>query len=107
MPSDVDVCVMTSGLVNEELKQIAADHDWSYLSTSVNHLSVVQNIAIECHPKAKWIYKLDEDMFLTKGFFEAMLDTYKELESNTLYKPAFVSPLINVSAMGTFACLIN
>lgn len=100
VPSDVDVCVMTSGLVNEELKQIAADHDWSYLSTSVNHLSVVQNIAIECHPKAKWIYKLDEDMFLTKGFFEAMLDTYKELESNTLYKPAFVSPLINVSCYG-------
>jgi hypothetical protein len=99
-PADVDVCVMTSGLVNEELKQIAADHGWSYLSTSVNHLSLVQNIAIECHPNAKWIYKLDEDMFITKGFFEAMLSTYQVLENNTLYKPAFVSPLINVSCYG-------
>ena len=100
LPSDVDMCIMTSGLENEELKQIAADHDWSYLSTSVNHLSVVQNIAIECHPNAKWIYKLDEDMFITKGFYEAMLQTFERLESETLYKPAFVSPLINVSCYG-------
>lgn len=100
IPSDVDMCIMTSGLENDDLKAIAAEHDWSYLSTSVNHLSVVQNIAIECHPNAKWIYKLDEDMFITKGFFEAMLDTFVKLEEESLYKPAFVSPLINVSCYG-------
>lgn len=100
IPDDIDVCIMTSGLVNEELKGIAEKNDWSYLSTTVNHLSLVQNITIEEHPKAKWIYKLDEDMFLTKGFFEAMLQTYTELEENSLYKPAFVSPLINVSCYG-------
>ena len=94
------MCIMTSGLVDDELKALAAKHNWSYLSTSVNHLSVVQNIAIECHPNAKWIYKLDEDMFLTKGFFETMLSTYQRLENDSLYKPAFVSPLINVSCYG-------
>ena len=100
LPADVDMCIMTSGLVNDELKALAAKYDWSYLSTSVNHLSVVQNIAIECHPNAKSIYKLDEDMFLTKGFFEMMLSTYQRLENDSLYKPAFVSPLINVSCYG-------
>lgn len=100
VPDDVDVCIMTSGLVNDELKGLAAKNDWSYLSTSVNHLSVVQNIAIERHPNAKWIYKLDEDMFLTKGFFEVLMSTYQRLESDSLYKPAFVSPLINVSCYG-------
>lgn len=99
-PKDIDICIMTSGLVNEELKTIAEKNGWSYLSTSVNHLSLVQNIAISEHPRAKWIYKLDEDMFLTKGFFEAMLGTYRELEQNSLYRPAFVSPLINVSCYG-------
>lgn len=100
VPDDVDVCIMTSGLVNDELKDLAAKNDWSYLSTSVNHLSVVQNIAIECHPNAKWIYKLDEDMFLTEGFFEVLMSTYQRLEGDSLYRPAFVSPLINVSCYG-------
>ena len=100
VPGDVDVCIMTSGLVDERLQAIAEKNDWSYLSTSVNHLSFVQNIAIELHPNAKWIYKLDEDMFVTKGFFEAMLNTFTELESESLYRPAFVSPLINVSCYG-------
>lgn len=100
VPGDVDVCIMTSGLVDEHLQAIAEKNDWSYLSTSVNHLSFVQNIAIELHPNAKWIYKLDEDMFVTQGFFEAMLNTFTELESESLYRPAFVSPLINVSCYG-------
>lgn len=99
-PADVDVCIMTSGLVNEKLKDIAAERGWSYLSTEVNHLSQVQNLAIECHPKARWIYKLDEDMFLTEGFFEKLMEAYEYTESSTPYVPAFVSPLINVNCYG-------
>lgn len=100
VPSDVDVCIMTSGLVNDELKGVAEKNDWSYLSTSVNHLSFVQNVAIELHPNAKWIYKLDEDMFITKGFYEAMLDTFVRVENDSMYRPGFVSPLINVNCYG-------
>lgn len=100
LPDDVDVCIMTSGLENDSLKAIAKNYGWSYLSTSVNHLSHVQNIAIDLHPRAQWIYKLDEDMFITNGFFERLMDTYTHLENETLYKPAFVSPLINVSCYG-------
>lgn len=100
VPEDVDVCLMTSGLVDEELKAIAADHGWSYLSTSVNHLSLVQNIAIECHPSARWIYKLDEDVFITKGFFEALMDTYVEVRDSSPFEPAFTAPLLNVNCYG-------
>ena len=97
VPDDVDVCIMTSGLVNEALRETARRYNWSYLSTAVNHLSFIQNLAIKLHPNAQWIYKLDEDMFLTEGFFEAMLDTWREVEDNTLYAPAFIAPLINVN----------
>lgn len=100
LPEDVDFCIMSSGLVNDGLGQIAEDHGWSYLSTEVNHLSHVQNLAIELHPKAQWIYKLDEDVFITRGFFGDLYKTYVELESNSIYRPAFVSPLINVSCYG-------
>lgn len=99
-PADVDVCIMTSGLESESLAAIAAEHGWSYLSTTVNHLSKVQNLAIELHPKAEWIYKLDEDMFLTEGFFEKLLEAYEYAERETPYVPAFVSPLINVNCYG-------
>lgn len=100
VPADVDVCVMTSGLVSEPLKSIAEQYGWSYLSTDVNHLSQVQNLAIEVHPKAQWIYKIDEDMFLTEGFFEKLLEAYRHTEDETPYEPAFVSPLINVNCYG-------
>lgn len=100
VPNDVDVCIMTSGLIDERLMDIAEAHGWSYLSTGVNHLSLVQNLAIDLHPHAKWIYKIDEDMFLTEGFFEVLYDTYRSVERDSLYRPAFVSPLINVSCYG-------
>lgn len=98
--NDVDVCIMTSGLKNDSLMEIAKQYNWSYLATEKNHLSLIQNRAIELHPNAKWIYKLDEDMFLTEGYFEVLYKTYQEVLNNSYYVPAFVSPLINVSCYG-------
>lgn len=100
VPNDVDVCIMTSGLKNEALMDIAEQHNWSYLATEKNHLSLIQNRAIELHPSAKWIYKLDEDMFLTQGFFETLYATYQKVQNDSFYVPAFISPLINVSCYG-------
>lgn len=99
-PEGIDICIMTSGLENEELERIAERYGWSYLSTEVNHLSLIQNLAIELHPAVKWIYKLDEDMFLPETFFEPLLETYHLVENDSFFKPAFVSPLINVSCYG-------
>ena len=100
IPSGIDVCIMTSGLTDGGLQSIAAEHEWSYLSTSVNHLSLVQNLAIDCHPAARWIYKLDEDVFITKGFFEALMDTFVDVRDNSPYEPAFTAPLLNVNCYG-------
>lgn len=99
-PNDLDVCIMTSGLQNEKLKKIAVEHNWSYLSTEINHLSLIQNLAIELHPSAKWIFKLDEDMFLPKTYFEPLIETYNLVKNESFYEPAFISPLINVSCYG-------
>lgn len=99
-PADLDICIMTSGLKNRKLQNLAEKYGWSYLSTTVNHLSLIQNITIEEHPHAKWIYKLDEDMFISKNFFTALKDTYRLVVDDSFYLPAFVSPLINVSCYG-------
>ena len=100
VPEDVDVCILTSGLTSEYLARIAERNSWSYLSTQSNHLSLIQNIAIDVHPHAQWIYKIDEDIFITRNFFETLLNTYQYAEEHTPYVPAFVSPLINVSCFG-------
>ena len=43
------------------------------------------------------IYKLDEDIFVTKNFFNQLLDLYEEIDKNSCYKVGFVAPLIPIN----------
>ncbi|OXS55877.1 hypothetical protein B1A99_21875 [Cohnella sp. CIP 111063] len=101
VPSDIDVCVMSSGKYVPELSQICRDNNWSYLSTQKNNLSLIQNIAIKLHPNAEYIYKLDEDMFICEGFFDGLLETYRDVEKNSRYRVGMVAPLIPVNVHGS------
>ncbi len=97
IPSDMDVCILSSGLYSEQLAQLATDHGWSYLYTRANKVSLVQNLAIAKHKAAKWIYKLDEDIFIPDNFFERLLEGYLRIKEEGLYEPGFCSPLININ----------
>lgn len=96
-PKNIDVCVVSPGLFNEKLKQMCIQNDWSYLSVEENKVTLAQNIAISLHPNAKYIYKLDEDMFITEGFFENLKNTYVKVKNEGKYKPGLVAPLININ----------
>ena len=96
-PSNLDVCVITSGLVVTELKRICNERGWSYLATERNCLTLSQNIAINLHPDAKWIYKIDEDVFLTEGFFSALKKSYALAARETRSEIGMVAPLLNVN----------
>lgn len=100
VPEDVDVCVLTSGLRSEELRQLCARNSWSYLATKKNKVSRIQNIAIHLHPDAEYIYKLDEDMFLTEGFFDALYATLQTASKDSGYEIGFTAPLIPVNGYG-------
>lgn len=97
MPKDMDVCIVSSGLYNEELDKIAEKNKWSYLSLKQNKVTLVQNIAINLHPKAKMIYKIDEDIFITKNFFSRLMETYKKVEEESNYRVGFVAPLLPIN----------
>lgn len=97
LPEDFDVCILTSGLDNQELKDMCERNGWSYLSTRINQLSYIQNLSIELHPHAQWILKMDEDVFVTEGFFDSLFLTYNEVLDNSFYVPAFASPMLNVN----------
>lgn len=99
LPADVDVCVITSGLWSDKINKLCQKQNWSYLSTKENNVSLVQNVAIHLHPNAKYIYKLDEDMFITEGFFENLFKAYEHTKQSE-YCVGFVAPLIPINGYG-------
>ncbi len=98
VPKHMDVCIVSSGLENDTLKAMCQENGWSYMSTIRNHVSLVLNLAIALHPEAEYIYKMDEDMFLTENVMQTMMNTYREAQKN--YEVGFVTPLIPINGYG-------
>lgn len=99
-PENIDVCIVTSGLISNALKEMCKKYGWSYLATERNNVSLAVNLAVWLHPEAKYIYKMDEDIFVTKGVFETLKSTYHRIEQNSRYSVGFVAPLIPVNGYG-------
>ncbi len=70
-----DVCIISSGLFDDRLNELAAQNDWSYLSTAQNNILLIQNLAIMLHEQAELLFKIDEDIFITEGVFDTLLKT--------------------------------
>ena len=98
MDLNADVCLVSSGTSNKHLELLAFEHKWSYLTTKENNLCLAQNECIKCHPNAEYIFKIDEDMFVTKHSFSRLLEEMKHLEEHSDYVPGAIMPLINVNA---------
>lgn len=105
VPNDVDVCILSSGLYSEKLDEIAKENNWSYLYTKYNNVSLSQNIVINAFKQAKYIFKLDEDIFVTKNYFENLFDCYTKVKENSLYEPGFVAPIIPINGFGNVEVL--
>ena len=99
-PKKFDICITSSGLFDETLNKIAAENGWSYLSTAQNNIPLAQNLAIKIHDKAEFIYKMDEDIFVTDGCFETLMKTYRHVLRHGHYNVGFVAPLIPINGYG-------
>jgi hypothetical protein len=97
VPDSLDVCLVSAGLYRSDLSSIAARHDWSYLAVRERNISLAQNLAIRAHDRARWIYKLDEDIFVEAGFFDALFDGYTRAAADGAYKIGMCAPVINVN----------
>lgn len=98
-PEDIDVCVVTSGLYSETINKMCEVNNWSYISTDENNVCLVQNVTIKEFPKAKYIFKLDEDIFVTKGYFEKMMNALEQTKEGQ-YKAGVIAPLIPINGYG-------
>lgn len=100
-PKHYDVCIISSGLFDETLNTIAAQNDWSYLSTAQNNIPLIQNLAIMLHEQAEFLFKIDEYIFITEGLFDTWLKTaYYVQEHDYYHKIGFVAPLIPINSYG-------
>lgn len=99
-PKNLDVCVISSGLFDDRLNELAAQNNWSYLSTAQNNIPLVQNLAIMLHEQAEFIYKMDEDIFITEGVFDTLIKTGDYVLAHGHYCIGFVAPLIPISGYG-------
>ncbi len=97
IPKDMDVVIVSSGKYDEKLDEIAKENDWSYLYTKRNCVTLIQNKAIVLHPNAEYIYKMDEDIFMTEGCIETIRNTYTKVKKEGLYDVGFVAPLLPVN----------
>lgn len=96
---DADVCIVSSGLFDPKLDEIAKERGWVYLHSKINNISLTQNAVISYFSKAELIMKMDEDIFVCQGVFSSMLKAYEEAKKKK--KVAFVAPLLNVNGFGS------
>lgn len=101
---DADYCIVSPGLHDSELERLCADWGWSYLSVMRNSPGVALNKAIALHPKADYIYKIDEDIFISKRFLEGLMDGYTKAWQVLGMEPGFCAPVLNVNgvSVGSF-----
>jgi hypothetical protein len=97
LAGQLDVCLVTPGMLKPEVAAIAERYGWSYLHTEANRVALAQNVAVKLHPKASLIYKLDEDIFLPDFFFREMQAGYARVKEEGRYKIGFCAPLLNVN----------
>ena len=94
---NMDICIVSSGLYNDKLSKIAKKNGWSYLSTKRNSVAIAQNTVIKLFPNANYIYKLDEDIFITKNFFKTLKETFIKVQKEGEYDVGFVAPILPIN----------
>jgi hypothetical protein len=99
LDSTVDVCLAMPGVRNLQLEQLAAERGWSIIQTKDNKLSLAINLAIKHHPNARYVFKMDEDIYLCDNIMQELEDTWLRLASAGIFELGFLSPLINVNGV--------
>jgi hypothetical protein len=97
VPDGLDVCLVSPGTDPPQLDALARRNGWSWLVTERNALSLAQNLAIRHHPAARWIHKLDEDIFVADGYFDALQAGYERVRAEGRFRPGFAAPVLNVN----------
>lgn len=101
----VDYCLASSGKQDKALEAMAERNGWSYLWTETNQVCFIQNLVIDYHPRAEYIIKMDEDIFIGREFFNKMIEGYHKIEREGEYRIGFTVPVVPLNCCGFMAYL--
>lgn len=104
---EYDVCLVSSGIFSEKLENIAKQNNWSYLSLKRNNVCLALNTAINIFNNAEYIYKIDEDIFITEKYFQKLKQGYINVEKNSLNTCGFIAPIMPLNGIGYVEILKN
>lgn len=94
----IDVIIANPGDLNAgEMRKIAREYGFSYLATNSRKIAPAVNLAIRQCSNAKWIYKLDDDVFINRGFFANLKETHERVKKEEIYEPGMTVPLLNIN----------
>lgn len=99
VPKDIDVCIVSSGVISTELRDISRKNGWSYLGLKRNNISQAQNTVISIFKSAKYIIKMDEDIFITKNSIQTLIGDFCKIQKSSKYKVKAIAPLININGL--------
>lgn len=99
VPKDTDVCIVSSGVIDDKLREISKKNGWSYLGLKRNNISQAQNTVISIFKSAKYIIKMDEDIFITKNSIQTLINDFCEIQKISEYKVKAIAPLININGL--------
>lgn len=97
VPKNIDICLVSSGVYDNHLNELAQKNKWSYVSIKRNNINLAQNTAISLFPHAQTLIKMDEDVFLTEGTIQRLINDFKTIKENSRYEVGTLSPLININ----------
>lgn len=98
---EITICICNPGKPNRDLEGYAQAYGWDYLELGTDRLGRAQNMAIRLHPKAKYIFKIDEDIVLPNDYFNMMDHAALTTKNSFSINAGFYAPLINVNGYGT------
>ena len=64
-----------------------------------------EEFVLNLFKSAKYIYKLDEDIFVTKDYFKTLMKTMNDCDKSGDYKVGFVAPTIPINGFGNLLVL--
>ena len=97
-----DVCIVCSGGAphGAQARELAGARGWSFLQAEEDLLAHVQNLAVREFGDASSIVKIDEDMFVTPGWLEALESTAEAVEREAKFRVGIVAPVTPVNGFG-------
>lgn len=99
VPEGADVCVVSAGRYDAEIDRLCGEEGWSYLATQTNDVCLAQNVAINLHPEARTIVKVDEDIFLTADTLSDTLDYHDAVKAQGIVDPCASAPMLNLNGV--------